>query len=141
MAQVALSPDGKRLLVAGVGKRIETKLPSGAIRGSVEPRYPVSVWDLASGKPLWTATVEESWAGALAFSPDGSQVAVVSTVFEGPNRVLVWDAATGRELGRIELPARGHHLAFDRTGKRLAVSLWDTTALVYDLEAALKPGK
>ena len=55
--------------------------------------------------------------------------------------VWVWDAATGTEVGRIDLPRRGGHLAFDRTGKRLAVSLQDTTALVYDLQTALKPAK
>ena len=68
-------------------------------------------------------------------------VAVVSNDWQGPSRVWVWDAATGKEAGRIELPRRGHHLAFDRTGKRLAVSLDDTTALVYNLETALKPAK
>jgi hypothetical protein len=53
----------------------------------------------------------------------------------------VWDAATGKESGRIELPRRGVQLAFDRTSKRLAVALDDTTALVYDLETAFKPAK
>ena len=44
-----------------------------------------------------------------------------------------------KDLGRIELTGHGHHFAFDRTGKRLAVSNWDTTATLYDLETALKP--
>jgi WD40 repeat protein len=138
VTQIALSPDGKRLLTAGRGKSIQTKLPDGRMRHSVENEYPVSVWDLATGKPLWTATAEGSWPG-LAYSPDGARVAVVSNVHEGPNRVWVWDAATGKEAGRIELPRPGQHAAFDRTGKRLAVSLNDTTALVYDLETELKP--
>jgi WD40 repeat protein len=137
---LAFSPDAKRIAVALQGKTVQTKLPDGRTRYSVEKAYPVTVWELASGKPLWTATAEGNWPG-LAYSPDGSRVAVVSNVWQGPSRVWVWDAATGVEAGRIELPRPGRQLAFDRTGKRLAVSLDDTTALVYNLETALGPAK
>jgi WD40 repeat protein len=81
---------------------------------------------------------EGNRASAVAYSPDGARLAVVSLFSQGPSRVWVWDAATGKEAGRIELPHRGDHVAFDRTGKRLAVSLWDMTVLVYDLDTALK---
>lgn len=134
---LAFAPDGKRVAVAFRGKQVQTKLADGRTRHSTEKEYPVSVYDLASGKPVWTATAEGSWP-ALAYSPDGTRVAVVSNVHEGPSRVWVWDAATGNEVGRIELPRRGGHVAFDRTGKRLAVSFDDTTAVVYDLATALK---
>jgi WD40 repeat protein len=136
----ALSPDAKRVAVAYRGKQVQTKLPDGSVRSSEEKGYPVTVWDLASGKALWTATAEGIWPG-LAYSPDGSRVAVVSNVLRGPSRVWVWDAATGKDLARIELPRPGHSVAFDRTGQRLAVSLDDTTALVYNLERALVPAK
>jgi WD40 repeat protein len=137
---LAFSPDAKRVAVAFQGKPVQTKLADGSTRYSTEKDYPVTVWDLASGKPLWTAKAEGNWP-VLAYSPDGSRVAVVSNVAQGPSRVWVWDAATGKEAGRIELPRRGHQLAFDRTGKRLAVSFDDTTALVYNLETALRPAK
>jgi WD40 repeat protein len=137
---LALAPDAKRVAVAYRGKPVQTKLPDGRTRHSTAKEYPVTVWELTSGKPLWTATAEGSWP-RLAYSPDGSRVAVVSNVWRGPARVWVWDAATGKEVGRIELPRRGHQLGFDRTGRRLAVSLDDTTALVYELGAALKPAK
>lgn len=136
----AFSRDGKFIAVASRGKSIQTKLPDGRIRHSVENEYPVTLWDLASAKPLWTATAEGS-APRLAFSPDNSRVAIVSSVFRGPSRVWVWDASNGREVGRIELPSCGYQLAFDRTGKRLAVSFDDCTALIYDLETALKQTK
>lgn len=137
VSKVAFSPDGKRLLVASGAKRIEIKLPDGRTRSTVEDTYPVSVWDVATGKQVWAASAEGSWPG-LAYSPDGTRVAMASNVWQGPNRVWVWDAASGKELGRIELPRPGHYLAFSADGKRLAVSLQDTTALVYDLEIALK---
>jgi WD40 repeat protein len=137
---IAFSPDAKRVAVAYHGKQVQTRLADGGTRYSTEKEYPIKVWDLASGKPLWAATAEGSWPG-LAYSPDGSRLAVVSNVWQGPSRVWVWDAATGKEAGRIKLPRPSQHLAFDRTGKRLAVSLDDTTALLYNLETALKQAK
>jgi WD40 repeat protein len=139
LAALAFSPDAKRVAVAFRGKPVQTKLPDGRTRYSTEQESSVAVWDLASGKPIWTAKAEG--IGRLAYSPDGSRVAVLSNVSRGPSRVWVWDAGTGKQAGRIELPRRGWHLAFDRTGKRLAVSLDDTTALVYNLETALRPAK
>ncbi|MFO0845241.1 MAG: WD40 repeat domain-containing protein [Gemmataceae bacterium] len=137
---LALSPDAKRVAFAFRGKPVQTKLPDGRTRHSTEPEYPVAVWDLAAGTPVWTAKAEGGFP-RLAYSPDGSRVAVVSNVWQGPSRVWVWDAATGKEAGRIGSPRRGQQIAFDRAGKRLAVSLDDTTALVYDLNAALRPAK
>ena len=132
VSAMALSPDGKRLFVANHGNQIQTKLANGQTRFSNPPENPVSVWDIATGKPLWSTMAEGSWPG-LAFSPDGKRVAVVKDT-----RVRVWDAASGKDVGQIALPSRGFHLAFDQTGKRLAVSFEDTTAMVFDLDAALK---
>ena len=129
---IALSPDGKRLFVANHGKQIQTKLANGQTQFSNAPENPVSVWDVATGKPLWTAMVEGSWPG-LAYSPDGKRVAVVKEA-----RVRIWDAASGIAVGQIALPSRGFHVTFDQTGKRLAVSFDDTTGMVFDLEAAMK---
>lgn len=140
LAAVAFSPDAKRVAVVCQGKQVQTKLPDGRTRYSTEKDYPVAIWDMGSGKPLWTAKAEGSWP-KVVFSPDGARVAVAANVWQGPSLVWVWDAATGKEAGRIELPRPGRNLAFDRTGKRLAVSLDDTTALVYNLEVALKPAK
>lgn len=138
VSKLAFSPDGKRLLLAFMGKQIITKFEDGKSRGSTADDYPVSVCDLATGKPLWTSTAQGSWPG-VAYSPDGKRVAVVSNIYQKPSWVRVWEADTGKEAGRFELTARGMHLAFDQSGKRLAVAFDDTTAMVFDLEAALKP--
>jgi WD40 repeat protein len=135
---LALSPDGKRLAVGGRGKAIETRLPDGSTRHQSAKEHRTAVWDLAVKKIVWQTTSPGSWAGEVVFSPDGTRLA---EVVDDEKRyfVRVWEVPAGKEIGRIELAGRGHHVAFDRTGKRLAVSSWDTTAVLFDLETALKP--
>ena len=137
--KLAFSPDGKRLAIAGRERSIQTKLPDGRTRMSAANQYPITVWELSEKKQLWTATAAGSTPLAIGFNPDGSRVAV-SVLSQGkPPTLRFWDAATGKDAGRIELPMLARHFAFDRTGKRLAVAFEDTTALVYDLAAAVKP--
>jgi hypothetical protein len=104
---------------------------------SEEPqRYQVTVWDMAKGAAAVRFNVPmRVWWGTLAFSPDGKQVVTGSW----DPRLAFWDARTGRPAGTLELPHRAQCVAFSPDGKRLAVGFLDTTALVYDLAAALKP--
>src|SRR5262249_47549253 len=120
--KLAFSPDGKRLVTGGSGKSIETKLPDGRQNVSTEHKHPLAVWDVAAGTRVWGITVDGYWPLALAFGADGSRVATVPYLEGKSGLVRVWDATTGRDLGRIELPQLAGGLAFDRTGKRLAVS-------------------
>ncbi|MBN9518624.1 WD40 repeat domain-containing protein, partial [bacterium] len=136
---LALSPDGTRVAVGGRGKSIQTRLPDGRTQYSSTDEHRTVVWDVATAKVLWGATVPGSSARPLAFSPDGRRLAELVTEKEKAY-VRVWDAADGKNLGRVDLPTGGHHLAFDRTGRRLAVSHRDTTATLYDLDTALRPG-
>lgn len=138
---LALSPDGKRLAVAGREKSIQTRLPDGRTRNTPAPDHRIAVWDLATEKIVWETTVL-GWSSRIAFSPDGKLLAEFETRDQTRDvkcAVRVWEAGDGKDLGRIELPSVGHHLAFDRTGKKLAVAYRDTTATLYDLETALKP--
>jgi RNA polymerase sigma factor (sigma-70 family) len=137
--RLALSPDGRRLAITGRGKQVTTRLPDGGTRYSLEPAHAVAVWDLAAKKAVWEAAVPGSGSRAIAFSPDGTRLAELASGEDRTSAVRVRDAGTGKDLGRIDLPRSGGHLAFDRTGRRLAVAHWDTTATVYDLDAALKP--
>jgi WD40 repeat protein len=135
---LALSPDGKRLAAGGRGKSVETRLPDGRTQHSAAKEHRTAVWNVASKKIVWETTSPGSWAGPVAFSPDGKQVAELLT--DGEKSVIgLWDAETGKELGRVELPAPGLHFTFDRAGRKLAVAHRDTTATLYDLETALKP--
>jgi WD40 repeat protein len=145
---LALSPDGKRLVVGGRGKAVETRLPDGSTRHSSAPEHQTAVWDLGTKKMIWQTTSPGSWASEVGFSPDGKRLAEIVSSDDKRYAIRVWEVPSAKpegvadawkELGRIELASRGHHFAFDRAGKRLAVSHSDTTAVLYDLETALKP--
>lgn len=141
VAVLAFAPDGKRLVIAAHAKRIETRLPNGMTRSSGEKTHTIGVWDWAKSKPIWQATADGSWPSEVQFTPDGTRVAE-TTHSEGPTHALrLWDAATGRDLGRIDVPDSGGRFAFDATGKRVAVTRRNTTAIVYEVDAALKPNR
>jgi WD40 repeat protein len=75
----------------------------------------VRAFDVATGKLLWQA---EHKAGALfraAVFPDGKTVA--ST---GSGGILLWDAATGRELGSLTGGEKVVELTFSPDGKTVA---------------------
>jgi WD40 repeat protein len=134
---LAVSADGKRLVTAGRGV---PPPPPGkfADRGIGPTDFQVTVWDLVTCKPIKNFRVRAPmprWWGPLAFTPDGKQV--VTGPFEPVLRFF--DATTGEAVGTIDLPNRPEAIAFDGPGKRVAIGFVDTTALIYDVSAAMKP--
>jgi WD40 repeat protein len=94
----------------------------------------VFVWDAATGKLLHRLPGPRGGVLALAFTPDGQQLAGGGGQHGGdrPQNVILWDAATGKELRRFGQPGViVNALAFRRDGKVLAttagsaISLWD----------------
>jgi RNA polymerase sigma factor (sigma-70 family) len=83
-----LSPDGKTLvLVNATGNELRFLDPETG-----KDRFPVAVFR----RPIW----------AVAFSPDGRFVAagtgrVSNESVAAPSEVVIWDAATGKELARL----------------------------------------
>src|SRR5205807_2640991 len=105
---VAFSPDGK-VLVSGSADRT------------------VRRWDVGTSNELGTFFGHERAVMAVAFSPDGRLVASgggsvhFPTNPTGPQRIRIWERATGQEALRLD----GHDsdvtsLAFHPNGKRLA---------------------
>jgi WD40 repeat protein len=107
---VAVSPDGTRL--ASAGSRV------------------VVLWDAATGRRL--LTLPGQLPDAVAFSPDGGQVA--ASTFD--NAVTVWDARTGkvvRTLAKQAAALSNEAVAFSPDGQLLALAGTDRAVKVWDL--------
>ncbi len=112
---LAYSPDGKTLAIA-------THNPG------------LQLWDIATGKMIRgidsPKDPRRSWAGAVAFSPDGKMVAAGSW-----DRITLSDPVTGKELGSFEGKMQSvNGLAFTPDGKTLVsgsqnggIGVWDVT--------------
>jgi WD40 repeat protein len=154
---VAFSPDGKRLIsgsqdgtvrlwdVAGgqeVGPRgghgfavlALAVAPDGKTVATGSGRDDtIRLWDAAAGKELRAIRSQQDWVSALAFSPDGRRLA--SGGGRRDRSICLWDAATGRQLGRF----LGHQretsngcLAFSPDGKVLLSGGGDNTVRLWD---------
>jgi WD40 repeat protein len=130
-----LSGDGKVLVTTGqyisrTGS--ETPEKQAELNGTVE------VWDAATGKELHKLHCDGTWGPpAVAFSPDGKQLAVVCAA----GGVVLWDPATGKEVrrlaGRSQLTA---FAAFSADGKTLAAGSQGGTVQVWDVASGKRLG-
>ncbi len=87
---VAFAPDGRTVAAGGTGPPKERW---DKLSGSRVPKNAseVRLWDVATGKAIWTEEGESQAAVSLAFSPDGRSLA-----FCDEDYVYLLDAATGR---------------------------------------------
>jgi WD40 repeat protein len=121
---LAFSPDGSTLAAT----------TNRGFTGGMEA--PVHLWDVATGRPRHTLRWHKVGVMAAAFSPDGSVLATSGI----DNFLRFWDAKTGQDLTRADVPLSGHGyaLCFSPDGKRLLVG--STRLEVYDV-ATQKPLK
>jgi hypothetical protein len=97
--------------------------------------YNVKCLDLTAGKTLWRREVKEDsyfGHGAAAYSPDSRLL--VTSVIRKP-WLRVWDAATGDELAKFDIPMStdASRVAFSADGKSLATGTSNGCVLVWDL--------
>jgi WD40 repeat protein len=87
-AYLDFSPDGKRL--------------AATTHVSYQDVAELTVWDTEAGKELYRHTRKErnNFLGAVKFSPDGKWLAWIW--MNGPDRIVLADAATGKEMRRLE---------------------------------------
>jgi WD40 repeat protein len=109
---LAISPDGRKVATS-LTLRDDNRTPA------------VQLWDVQTGKAL--LTLPGSYATAMAFSPDGTVLAV------GARELHLWDVATGKLLRSRKLAGQIGVLTFSPDGNVLAVagmfvfvSLWDS---------------
>jgi RNA polymerase sigma factor (sigma-70 family) len=97
------------------------------------------VWDVVAGKELRRIALRNGTCPALALAPDGKKLLVV----DADRKPVLWDVASGKPVGRLEMPAqppgadpalRDNWLyeprqpVFSTDGKRIAV-ICDATAV------------
>ena len=156
VSAVCFSPDGKTLATGAEGGQ-EIKLwdtetwqkrakltghsiavisgldfsPDGSKLVSSSYDSTVRVWDVKSGKELFTLGDRNSWKLKARFSPDGKLLASADMNFT----IKLWDAFSGRALQTLKGHANSVYImAFSPDGKRLASGSDDHTVRLWDLQ-------
>ena len=116
VAAVAFSPDGRRLASASgdwvTGKPGEVK-----------------IWDLVSGRELLNLTGHRAAVAGAAFSPDGRLVATAGWDWT----LRLWDAATGKEIRRLNHQSSLKCLAFSPDGSQIATGAYDRVITLWNV--------
>jgi WD40 repeat protein len=118
VSTVAFSPDGQWLATGG-----EDSLVTGAEDTLVK------VWEVNTGREVFSLAGHKSSVRNLAFSPDGGRILTGSMDYS----CKIWDARSGRELCKLIGHSGGvTSLRFSSDGQRVLTGSDDKTARVWD---------
>jgi beta-lactamase regulating signal transducer with metallopeptidase domain len=100
--------------------------PDGRVLASVQGNM-VTLTDTASGRILSISAGHP--AASVAFSPDGRRLATGG----GDRNVLLWDAATGKQINTLLMSADVTAVRFTPDSKGLIISFADRTERTFDV--------
>ncbi len=107
--------------------------PQGKRLATAEPGS-IQIWDLKTGNLQQEFRHPMASVRVIAFSPDGSRLAIAGTSGRNSSTLGIWDVATGEE--QLEQP--GHagpiaQLTFSPDGRRLATASSDQTICLWEI--------
>jgi WD40 repeat protein len=131
----ALHPPGTALVrtLQGHSDRVNGVAMTSDARSAVSASNDrtLKVWDLETGRELFTLRGHASHVWAVATTSDGRRAVSASN----DQTLKLWDLKTGHELFTLE----GHHgavcgVGVSADGRRAVSASWDSTLKVWDLE-------
>ncbi len=102
----------------------------------------LAMWDVATGRRLFSTKMEKLCGNRLAYSPDGRTFLCFT---DGGGNALIYDAGTGVEIGRIEgkdsLPVsyfglKGEIATINKDGR---IEIWDANGKTHRFQIAVEP--
>jgi hypothetical protein len=104
-----------------------TRLASGTASGT---RVGIKIWEISSGRELLSLKGHSSPIDAVAFNPDGTRLASLSS----DRTIRLWDASSGQALITLKVPdsSAAGDLTFSKDGMRLACSGWHSAIRIWD---------
>ena len=76
----------------------------------------VTVWEVKTGKKLWSQPAHIGLVWSVAFSPDNQRLISGGGEAASPGDIKLWDSASGQEIRNINQPKGVVQVAFSPDG-------------------------